>query len=128
MYYGWLNTTFALYFSIEAIEDFKKILEVKRYSSHTIASYISALRLIKRALKVSPWGPVTESDLFQVIYSLIHHKKASVSCQKQLIMATQLFYREVYQRTLHVDQMLPQQRPKALPVVLSVEEVKSILD
>ncbi|HAA16962.1 MAG TPA: hypothetical protein DCE41_36715 [Cytophagales bacterium] len=111
---------FALYFSIEAI---KKILEVKRYSSNTIASDISALRLIKRALKASPWEQVTESDLFQDIYILIHHKKASVSCRKQLIMATQLFYREVYQRTLHVDQMLPQQRPKTLPVVLSVEEV-----
>ncbi|HAA23795.1 MAG TPA: integrase [Cytophagales bacterium] len=112
---------------MEAIEDFRKILEVKRYSSNTIASYISALRLIKGALKTPAWEQVTEPDLFQVIYTLIHHKKASVSYQKQLIMATQLFYREVYQRTLHLDQMLPQKRPKTLPVVLSVEEVKSML-
>gem|GEM_PF-4518601 len=41
-------------------------------------------------------------------------------------MATQLFYREVYQRTLHVDQMLPQQRPKTLPVVLGQVLAKEV--
>ena len=71
---------------MEAIEDFRKILEVKQYSTHTIASYISAQRLIQGSLKTSDWEQVTEPDLFQVIYTLIHHKKASVSYQEQRIM------------------------------------------
>ena len=59
-----------------SVADFVKILEVKRYSPNTIKTYSSFVSLAKGHFK-KPLNKVSEQDLYEYIYNLIHHKKIS---------------------------------------------------
>ena len=77
-----------------SVADFVKILEVKRYSPNTIKTYSSFVSLAKGYFK-KPLNKVSEQDLYEYVYNLIHHKKISFSYQKQMVMSLKLYYKEV---------------------------------
>jgi len=110
-----------------SVFDFVKILEVKRYSPNTIKTYSSFVSLVKSHFK-KPLNKVSEQDLYEYIYNLIHHKKISFSYQKQLVMSLKLYYKEVLNRTINIQYLTPSRSEKKLPAVLSKNEVKRLIN
>lgn len=108
------------------MNDFIKILEVKRYSSNTINSYVSFLKLVEHHFNTS-LDKVTEKQLFDYVYHLIHIKNYAYSSQKQLISAIKLYYKEVLNKTVNLRFILPERKPKKLPEILSREEARRLL-
>jgi len=113
---------------MQSIEDFIKILELKRYSKNTINSYHSHLRLAKLHFEGKKMKDISDRELFEFIYHLVNVKKISSSYQRQIVGALKLFYKEIYGRTIPFEYLKVQRREQKLPVVLSKEEVQRIID
>ncbi len=110
-----------------SVADFVKILEVKRYSTNTIKTYSSFVGLVKGHFQ-KPLNKVSEQDLHEYIYNLIHHKKISFSYQKQLVMSLKLYFKEILNRTINIQYLTPSRRERKLPAVLSKNEVKKLVN
>ena len=76
---------------MKSIEDFIKLLTLKRYSVNTINSYQSHLRLTKLHFKEREFGDLTDKELFEFIYFLVNVKNISASYQRQIVGALKLF-------------------------------------
>ncbi|MEO9872057.1 site-specific tyrosine recombinase/integron integrase [Ekhidna sp.] len=109
-----------------AIADFKKILEVKRYSDNTIDAYAFVLNSVQSALSKSIQD-LSETELHDYIYHQIHAKKISRSYQKQLVSALKLYYAEVQNIEVNLQFLLPRKGAQTLPVVLSKNDVRLIM-
>ncbi len=112
---------------VNKINDFSKILEIKRYSKNTINSYVSFLRLYESVFKIKDWKTLKDKDILNYSYQFIAYKNLSYSSQKQLLSAIKLFYSEVYKRYVNLDSLRPKNKPKSNPVILSKNEVKRLL-
>tara|TARA_B110000259_G_scaffold152705_1_gene172746 strand:+ start:164 stop:424 length:261 start_codon:yes stop_codon:yes gene_type:complete len=73
-----------------------------------------------------PLNKVSEQDLYEYIYNLIHHKKISFLYQKQIVMSLKLYYKEVLNRTINIQYLTPSTREKKLPSALSKKEEKRL--
>ncbi len=107
--------------------DFVKILEVKRYSKQTIASYISIIKLTESYFK-KPLNTVKESELHRFFYHLVHIKKISYSYQKLFAIALKLYYKELFNIDIYLEFLLPKNKPKYLPVILSKNEILKLIN
>ncbi len=108
------------------MRDFRSILEVKRYSKNTIDAYMSVVHLAEQYFQ-KDLHQVSETDLHQFFYHLVHKKQASVSYQKQIAGALKLYYRDVLDQEIHLEFLLPKFTPKKLPVILSSQEVRTLI-
>lgn len=113
---------------MKSIQDFIKLLELKRYSANTINSYQSHLKLTKFHFKEREFKDLTDKELFEFIYFLVNVKNISASYQRQIVGALKLFYKEVYGRTIPFEYLKVQRHEQKLPVVLSKVEVRRIID
>lgn len=109
------------------MRDFVQILEVKRYSPNTISAYNNTIKLALQFFK-KPLLEVTDKELHKYFYFMVTSKNASVSYQKQMVMAFKLYFKEVHDRSVHLDFLLPDRTPEKIPVVLSKQEVSKILN
>jgi integrase/recombinase XerD len=109
-----------------SITDFVKILEVKRYSINTIKLYSSVIKLAEGYFD-KPLESVSDDDLHNYFYHLVHFKKASYSYQKQIAMAFKLYFKELYDRDVLMAILLPKKKPHKLPVILSKSEIKRLI-
>ncbi|WP_436515423.1 site-specific tyrosine recombinase/integron integrase [Ekhidna sp. To15] len=108
------------------IPDFRMILEVKRYSSNTINTYVSQLRTLSKQIDRSI-DRISEKELRDCVFHLISQRQYSRSAQKQLLGALKLYYSEIHGIDLKLDFLLPHKSSFVLPEVLSKEEVSRIL-
>lgn len=108
---------------------FKTILELKRYSKSTLSVYVNFLKLFKEAYNYSDKNleNLKDRDVLNSIVALVRNKKYSISSQKQLIGAISLFYRELFKRSIDFSLIYPSRKVEGLPIVLSKEEVKTML-
>ena len=72
--------------------DFIKILEIKRYSKQTIASYSSNLSLVQSYFEGKSFRSITDRELFSFIYHLVEIKKVSASAQHNLIYQNHKYF------------------------------------
>lgn len=110
------------------IEDFQKILEIKRYSKQTILSYLSHLRLTQVYYNNKSFAVIKDRELFEFVYHLVNTKRISASTQRQVVGSLKLFYKEIYNREIPFKYLTISQRENNVPVVLSKQEIKLILD
>ena len=108
------------------ITDFIKILELKRYSKNTIESYQSHLRLVRSHFDNKSFKQISDKELFEFIYHLIHTKNISASYQRQIVGGLKLFYKEIYNRQIPFENLKVERQEKKLPVVLSKQEVRAL--
>jgi len=113
---------------MQSIKDFVKILVLKRYSENTINSYQSHLKLTKFHFEGKNLQEIKDNELFEFIYHLVNVKKISSSYQRQIVGALRLFYKEVHNRSIPFEYLKIQRHEQKLPVVLSKEEVRRIID
>lgn len=113
---------------MSVIVDFVRILELKRYSKQTIASYKGHLLMVKSHFNDKSFKSITDKDLFEFIYHLVNTKGISASYQRQIVGGLKLFYQEIYNRSVPFDYLKVTQRENKLPVVLSKNEVIRVIE
>ena len=102
-------------------------MQLRNYSERTIETYISCLSLLSRHFKTSP-SELGYEQVRQYLLYLINDRKVSKSQVNITISALKLFYETVLHKDWESMKLPRPKMPKDLPVVLSKEEVKKLLD
>ena len=107
--------------------DMIRQMELKGYSSRTIATYIRSILALSVYYNTPP-DLLTNEQIRKYLHEHITEKNISRSWLNQLISALKILYCEVLKREWdHLDIPRPRGQRK-LPVVLSKEEVKQLID
>jgi site-specific recombinase XerD len=110
------------------LDDFKKLLSIKRYSYRTIKSYSNALKVFFS--KISNINPenITPSEIEKFINKMVVDDNISQAYQKVLVGAIKLFYNELLRKNYKLNYLYPDRAEKKLPVVLTKTEVQLLLN
>jgi integrase/recombinase XerD len=105
-----------------------KEMRLRNYSPKTIKSYKSHIRAFVR--HIAPHHPreINDEDMRSYLLHLIDKKKYSTSTIHLVINAIRFLYVELYQRSFSAGALPRPRREKSLPIVLSQEEVRSIIE
>lgn len=111
------------------LDQFKVILEIKRYSPNTISTYLGLLKVFFETNTLT--GPrvekMTEKELIPMMIAHINNRKYGYTSQKQFISASKLFFAEIFKKKFDLKIIYPTRKPHNLPNVLSKSEVKRLL-
>jgi integrase/recombinase XerD len=113
---------------ILGIKAFENHLSSKRYSQNTIMTYCGALRSFLIFFNTKALKDITNEDVILYNTDYILKNKLSVSYQNQIVNAIKLYFKIVTNTTLITEKIYRPKREKALPNVLSKEEIKAILN
>ena len=104
-----------------------KMMELKNFSRKTIECYLMYMKGYVQYYRKSP-DEMGEEEILNYLYYLKNEKKASYSGINIAYSALKYFYENVIGRQWDVKKIPRQRGEKRLPVVLSRQEVKSILE
>lgn len=107
---------------------FIQLLEVKRYSSNSIETYVNAFRQFLMYFKNVDVDVLTEKQIEQYINLQVTERGISVSYQKQLVAAIKFWYNGVLGKNISLDYLYPDRGEFKIPMVFSQEEIKKILE
>lgn len=110
------------------LDDFKKLLSIKRYSYSTIKSYSNALKNFLDAFPGSEPSQINVTQIENFINSMVVDKNISQAYQKVLVAAIKMFYNEMLRKNYNLNYLFPDRTEKKLPVILDVSEIKAMLD
>jgi len=111
-----------------AINKFCKLLEIKAYSQSTIDNYRNHLLTFTNLFQFEDWSELSDKELLNNVYLQITKKNMAFNTQNQCLSAFNLFYKEMFNRDVRFKSLSIKKRPDHIPVVLSLIEMKSILD
>jgi integrase/recombinase XerD len=120
-----MNKTDALKFEVK-LAAFKQYLLSKRYSTHTIKTYLEALKTFLTFTKKEV-DVITEKDLIAFNTMYILKNNYSASFQNQVVNAVKLFFGAIENHPMRIEKIHRPKREKKLPNVLSIAEVRDIL-
>lgn len=109
------------------LEDFVKLLQIKRYAPNTIRSYSAALKVFLLAFPDRDVGLLSVKEIEDFINRKVTEEHISVSYQKSLVGAIKFFYHQVLRRNDKLNNLYPDRGARMLPVILSKDEVQRIL-
>ncbi|MER3317716.1 MAG: tyrosine-type recombinase/integrase [Allomuricauda sp.] len=114
---------------MEYLNNFKTIMELKRYSSNTIATYIGLLKTFFESnhLNSHKLEDVSEKEIIPMMIAHINARKYGYTSQKQIISALRLFFMEVFRKKMDFHSIYPTQKPHSLPNILSQSEIRLLL-
>jgi len=113
----------------KALKDFSDQLTLKRYSENTMVIYKEqVIRFFKYYPGADPFK-LTDEDVKEYMLHLLKKKKISLSYQKQVVSAIKFYFEKVLGRdTKKYYFEIPKIKEQRLPVVLSKNEVKKIIN
>ncbi len=111
----------------QIIEEFRKRLLLRRYSSNTIKTYTEVLKVFFHFHEGRPLAEITNVHVEHFCFDYILKRGLSSSYQNQVINAIKLFYRLQFKLSLEIENLQRPKREKNLPNVLSKEEIKRLL-
>lgn len=110
------------------IQNFIKEIRVKNYSIRTEQSYLGWIMRFIAFNKMKDPNGLGETDIAAYLEHLVINRKVSSSTQKQALNALVFFYKQVLGAELSDNILFSRSRkPKRLPVVLTRDEVVSLL-
>lgn len=110
-------------------KDFEQLLTIKRYSSNTINAYVGLLSVFDTFIGENQEIHRLETPfLLQHIRNIISKRSYAYTTQKQLLSALVLYMKEMYGTHLDLDTVRPRKPQRVLPDILSLQEVKKMLD
>jgi integrase/recombinase XerD len=113
----------------KALKELRDQLTAKRYSESTITVYTDCLRKFFQHFADFEPQSLTDEQVKEYVLFLLREKKISFSKQKQVISAIKFYFEKIPGRdTKKYYFEIPKSNEKKLPIVLSKEEVKRILD
>ena len=120
---------FAFMADIPTFLNFKKILEIKRYSNNSINSYLGLIKSFHKYIGFETnMENLEDREVFSYMIDIVKEKKLAYTTHKQLCAALKLFYKEMYNRDINFLAVYPTRKPSPLPNIISLSEVKSILN
>lgn len=118
-----INLVIDLYFYLIPLQ---KELSIRKYSKRTIKSY---MRINRDFLLFVRKGPeeVENEDIKRYLYHMINQKKVATSTLNTIINALKFYCGEILKKSFIYEVKRPK-KDKKLPLVLSKEEVKKMLE
>ena len=110
------------------LQVFEEELRIRNYSPKTIKSYQSCLCSFEKFFTPRQLRDLKNEDLRKYILYQIDKEKLSAGTINQTINALRFLYVEIYKRPMVLGDIKRPLKAKRLPVVLSLDEVKSIFD
>ncbi|MGC4041799.1 MAG: site-specific integrase [Flavobacterium sp.] len=111
-----------------SLENFRNWLRSRRYGENTLSIYIDAVKSFLIFFSNKNLTEITNNDVVLYNNDFILKRNLSASYQNQVVSAIKLFFITVQDRKIEIENIHRPKRAKALPNVLSKEEVKSILE
>lgn len=111
----------------EKIALFVQLLQVKRYSTSSIETYVNAFRQFLTHFINADVDLLNKKQIEHYINFMVTDRKISVSYQKQLVAAIKFWYQDVLGKKMQLDYLYPDRGEFKIPVVFSQAEVKLIL-
>jgi site-specific recombinase XerD len=106
------------------LEDFTKLMKIKRYAPSSIRSYKNAISLFLDAFPDKNPENISIREIEEFLYRKIKQDNISASYQKTLVGAIQFLYNNMWRKNFQLKHLYPDRREYKLPVVLSKEEVQ----
>ena len=116
------------YSVIQQIHNFCKLLKIKGYSDNTIDAYRSSLQIFINTAMIKSFDNLSDKQILNHFFLVFNNKSMSASYKKQMISAVQLLYKELFTRSLNLNQIKPTKKAFKIPVVLSKAEVIGLLN
>lgn len=110
------------------LESLRDYMSHRRYSPSTIRTYSELILTFMRFIKPKSITDDITGEIERYSKEYILPRKLSFSYQNQFINAYKLFFREVINRPVMVEQVKRPRREYKLPNVLSKQEVKALLN
>ncbi|MCH7974005.1 MAG: site-specific integrase [Bacteroidetes bacterium] len=111
----------------EIIQRFNKQLVVENYSSQTIKSYSSGIKLFLEFVEKLNLDKITEKEIQEYLYFCKKKKNYSFSAMRQAMASIRYLYLKVLHKPLPDNFSMQQRRPDKLPVVLSQKEIYKLI-
>lgn len=109
------------------LERFRRWLTGKRYSESTVATYVNIVQFFLKYVKKRHCNEITSRTVEQFNYEFIAAAGKSVSYHNQAVTAIKQYF--LYcGLDIEVGQLERPKKEKKLPVILSMEEVKRIIN
>ena len=108
------------------IELFKDILFAQNYSKNSKRSYSQALNIVSQNFNLQ-LASLEEIEFLDFVIKLKKENK-SFAYIKNIVMATKLFYSQIHNFHFRKNYMQNMKKPEALPDILSLGEVKLLID
>jgi len=112
----------------ELVEMYAKLIHLKNFSTATEKTYLHHLNLFLDYVKASKVPNIDSKFLLDYFNFLKISKNFSYSSMKQSLAAIRFLYFEVLKKEVDFDFFIKMKKPDKLPNVLSIEEVKNIVD
>ena len=111
----------------DAVARMERVMRAQQYSTRTEEAYRD---WVKRFFAFAGREPreVSGEDVSAYLSHLALERKVSVSTQRQALNALAFLFRQVLKHPLDVDKIRPPRRKRQLPVVLTRDEVKILLE
>jgi len=114
--------------SAAAIRLLRSHLKEKRYSRHTVNSYVSQLEFFFRYFNRKKPSEITNEDISEFMENYVINLGYSGSYQNQLITAIKTYYSLSGDAEIRIDDLKRPRKGRPLPQVFSREEVTGILN
>ena len=115
------------FYDLQRISKFKKWLETKRYSDNTVHTYSGLVVFFCKYLIKRNCTELNPMIVSRFNYEFIVKPKKSISYQNQAINAIKLFF-EYSGTSVEIGDIERPKTEKKLPVVLSMEEVRRLIN
>jgi site-specific recombinase XerD len=112
----------------KGIEDVRRYLSERRYSVHTLNSYISHLEFFFKYFDQKDPGEISDKDIEGFMHDFIIANNYSASYQNQVISAVKIFYGHRGGRDINSSVFERPRRSRSLPKVFSKEEIMQIFN
>lgn len=109
-------------------KEYTNLLKQKRYSNSTYKIYTSYFRQFLEHFEKENIDKLEQDKINAYILDLITRKDISISQQNQRINAIKFYYEQVLGREKTNYQISRPKKEKRLPTVLSIEEIRKILE
>jgi len=105
---------------------FYEDMQLRGLATRTQESYVQAVQGLARHYKRSP-EQLSDEEIRAFFLHLINERKSAASTLTIYFSGIKLFYEKTFKRTWRVLGIERPPRPRRLPVVLSIEEVRQVL-
>lgn len=110
------------------IEQFTKLLEIKRYSYKTIRTYRNAINVFLSAFPCFNPDSISQKEIEEFINEKVTHENISQSYQKILVGAIKFFLNDMLRKNFKLDYLMPSRHEHRLPSYLTKEEISLIIN
>lgn len=110
------------------LELMQRELRIRNYSPRTIKTYGSCVRTFAEYFASKRLRDLSNEEIRAYILHQIEVKKLSAGTISQILNALRFMYEEVYKSPIALGDIERPRKARQLPVVLSLEEVKALLE